>query len=116
MCQFKSPNASFGGSGLSRHIAISSQCRQKLSNHIPDPIQTILGGESHRGYPFPEHNPIHPVVPILIVLEDWPDKQAQDLGMVYTSFVGDGNCEAVTVVLTQEDGAVRIRSLEWGRP
>jgi hypothetical protein len=51
-----------------------------------------------------------------LILEDWPDKQAQDLGMVYTSFVGDGNCEAVTVVLTQEDGAVRIRSLEWGRP
>ncbi|MBJ7898840.1 MAG: hypothetical protein GC158_02715 [Cyanobacteria bacterium RI_101] len=51
-----------------------------------------------------------------LILEDWPDKQAQDLGMVYTAFIGAGDCEAVTVVLTWEDGAVRIRSLEWGRP
>jgi hypothetical protein len=51
-----------------------------------------------------------------LILEDWPDKQAQDLGVVYTAFIGAGDCEAVTVVLTQEDGAVRIRSLEWGRP
>ncbi|MBJ7899359.1 MAG: hypothetical protein GC158_05435 [Cyanobacteria bacterium RI_101] len=36
--------------------------------------------------------------------------------MVYTSFIGAGDCEAVTVVLTSEDGVVRIRSLEWGRP
>lgn len=47
--------------------SLNPQRRQKLRNHIPDPVQTILSGEAHGGYPFPEHDPIHPVVPILIV-------------------------------------------------
>jgi hypothetical protein len=49
-----------------------------------------------------------------LILEDWPDKQEGDLGMVYISFIGDGKRESVTVVLVEEDDAVRIRSLHWG--
>ena len=50
------------------------------------------------------------------ILEDWPNKQAGDVGYVYVSLAGDGFCEAVTVTLTSEDGDIRIRELAWGRP
>ena len=51
-----------------------------------------------------------------LILEDWPAKQDKDIGMVYISLIGDGVCEAVTVTLAEENGDIRIRYLEWGRP
>ena len=51
-----------------------------------------------------------------LILEDWPAKQDKDIGMVYVSLIGDGVCEAVTVTLADENGDIRIRYLEWGRP
>lgn len=45
-----------------------------------------------------------------------PDMQAQDVGWVYVSIGGDGFSEAITVVVTQEQDELRIRTLEWGRP
>ncbi len=51
-----------------------------------------------------------------LILEDWPNKQEKDIGMVYVSLIGEGVCEAVTVVLAREQGSIRIRELEWGRP
>jgi len=50
------------------------------------------------------------------ILEDWPGKQEGDVGYVYVALTGDGFCEAVTVTLTREADAIRIRKLEWGRP
>ena len=50
------------------------------------------------------------------ILEDWPAKQERDVGYVYVALTGDGFCEAVTVTLTREADAIRIRELEWGRP
>ena len=50
------------------------------------------------------------------ILEDWPDKQENDVGYVYVALDGEGFCEAVTVTLTREAGEIRIRELEWGRP
>lgn len=49
-------------------------------------------------------------------LENWRDKWNGDVGYVYVALTGDSFCEAVTVTLTTEDGQVRIRELEWGRP
>jgi hypothetical protein len=59
--------------------------------------------------------PIEEVISDLI-LEDWPAKQDKDMGMVYVSLIGEGVCEAVTVILAEEQGDIRIRYLEWGRP
>lgn len=59
--------------------------------------------------------PIEKVISELI-LEDWPTKQDKDIGIVYVSLIGDGICEAVTVILTEENSDIRIRYLEWGRP
>ena len=59
--------------------------------------------------------PIEEVISDLI-LEDWPAKQNKDIGMVYVSLIGEGVCEAITVTLAEENGNIRIRYLEWGRP
>lgn len=59
--------------------------------------------------------PIEAIIPDLI-LEDWPTKQDKDIGIVYVSLIGEGVCEAVTVTLAEENGDIRIRDLEWGRP
>jgi hypothetical protein len=50
------------------------------------------------------------------ILEEWPDKQDEDVAIVYIALTGDGFCEAVTLTLTYEGQNIRIRQLEWGRP
>lgn len=50
------------------------------------------------------------------VLEDWPAKQTHDVANIYVALNGDGFCEAVSVIVTKQDGELRIRDLEWGRP
>lgn len=59
-----------------------------------------------------------PVDPIEVgeTMEDWPGKRPQDLGWVYVSIGGDVYSEAVIVVVAREDGALRIREVEFGRP
>ena len=50
------------------------------------------------------------------ILEDWPAMQDGDVANIYIALSGDGFCEAVSVIVAQEDGDLRIRDLEWGRP
>jgi hypothetical protein len=50
------------------------------------------------------------------MLEDWPAKQDGDVASIYISLEGDDFCEAVSVVVAAQDGDLRIRDLEWGRP
>lgn len=50
------------------------------------------------------------------VLEEWPDMQAGDLGMIYVSIGGDVYSEGVTVIVTNTEGAPRVREVEFGRP
>src|SRR5512135_988391 len=47
---------------------------------------------------------------------DLPSLLPQDFGWVYISIKGEDYLEAVTVVVTQENGQPRIRAIEWGRP
>jgi hypothetical protein len=49
-------------------------------------------------------------------METWPDKQPADVGWVYVGIGGDVYSEAVTVIVTREDGRLKIRAVEWGRP
>jgi hypothetical protein len=46
----------------------------------------------------------------------WPGKQRNDVGWVYVAISGDTFSEAVTVVVSRENGLDAIRSVEWGRP
>jgi hypothetical protein len=49
-------------------------------------------------------------------MENWPTRRAQDIGWSYISISGPDFAEAVTVVVSDEDGKAKISSIEWGRP
>jgi len=49
-------------------------------------------------------------------LEDWPGREPSDAGWAYVSVGGDVYSEAVTVVVTREEGELRVRAAEFGRP
>ena len=49
-------------------------------------------------------------------MEDWAGKEPSDVGWAYVNVGGDVYSEAVTVILTLEEGELRIRSVEFGRP
>ncbi len=59
-----------------------------------------------------------PMGPIEVAqtMTTWPGKQASDLGWAYVSIGGDVYSEAITVVVTAEQGEARIREVEFGRP
>ena len=49
-------------------------------------------------------------------LDSWPEKEPTDVSWVYVSIGGDVFSEAVIVVVTTEDGALRLRDVQFGRP
>ena len=49
-------------------------------------------------------------------MEDWPGRKRSDVGWAYVSVGGDAYSEAVTVVVTLEEDALRVRTVEFGRP
>jgi len=49
-------------------------------------------------------------------MTSWPGKQPADLGWAYVSIGGNVYSEAVTVVVTSENGKAMIRQVEFGRP
>jgi len=51
-----------------------------------------------------------------VTMETWPDKQPSDVGWVYVSIGGDVYSEAVIVVVTVEADALKVRTVEFGRP
>jgi hypothetical protein len=59
-----------------------------------------------------------PIGPVEVgqTLASWPDKQPGDLGWAYVSIGGEAYSEAVVVVVAAENGAARIREVEFGRP
>lgn len=59
-----------------------------------------------------------PIDPIEIgeTMNDWRGKEPSDLGWVYVSLGGDVYSEAVTVIIAQENGSLKVREVEFGRP
>lgn len=49
-------------------------------------------------------------------MADWATRQNGDLGWVYISISGEDFLEAVTVIVSDEQGSPKIRQIEWGRP
>jgi hypothetical protein len=47
---------------------------------------------------------------------DWPGREPSDEGWVYVSVGGDVYSEAVIIVVTREEGQLRVRTVEFGRP
>ncbi len=52
----------------------------------------------------------------MVILEQWPEMSADDRAMVYVPLEGDDFSEAIIVKVSEIDNAVRISSIEWGRP
>ena len=59
-----------------------------------------------------------PVEPIEVgeTMNNWHGKESSDLGWIYVSLGGDVYSEAVTVIITREEGDLKIREVEFGRP
>jgi hypothetical protein len=78
------------------------------SRHSAEALQTQFEGmiSNWQGMPVTDVETIN-------VLDEWPDRQASDMGWAYVSIGGDRFNEAVAVVVTN---AGLIRSIEWGRP
>jgi hypothetical protein len=78
------------------------------SLHAADDLQQHFEGmiSNWQGMPVTDVETIN-------VLDEWPDRQADDMGWAYVSIGGDQFNEAVAVVVT---AAGLIRSIEWGRP
>ena len=49
-------------------------------------------------------------------MADWATRQNGDIGWVYISISGEDFLEAVTVIVSDEQGCPKIRQIEWGRP
>ena len=50
------------------------------------------------------------------VLDEWPDKEADDILRIYVHLGGRLYAEAITVVVSRKPEGLRIRCIEWGRP
>jgi hypothetical protein len=48
--------------------------------------------------------------------QDWPAKQAGDVGWAYVTVLGEECIEAVTVFVAEQGEKLVIRDVEWGRP
>ncbi len=55
-------------------------------------------------------------VQVIQELASWPDRQPDDVGWAYVAISGATFSEAVTVIVSRENGEDVIRSIEWGRP
>lgn len=49
-------------------------------------------------------------------MTNWPSKRPGDVGWVYVSISGEDFAEAVTVIVSEEAGVLKISAIEWGRP
>jgi hypothetical protein len=52
----------------------------------------------------------------MVILEEWPEMSADDRAMVYVPLEGDEFSEAITVKVSEINNALRVSSIEWGRP
>ena len=55
-------------------------------------------------------------IEVIEIMNDWPDRKENDIGWAYVAIEGSDYAEAVTVIVSKENGDYRIRDIEWGRP
>ena len=56
------------------------------------------------------------IIEVMTTMDAWPDKGPGDTEWVYVALANNTYSEAVTVVITQEQARLAVRSIEWGRP
>ena len=50
------------------------------------------------------------------LMQEWPGKEPSDVAWIYVYIGGDEYSEAVTLIIANEDGDLKIREVEYGRP
>ena len=55
-------------------------------------------------------------VEVVESMNDWPDRKDDDIGWACVAIEGSDYTEAVTVIVSKENGDYRVRDIEWGRP
>jgi hypothetical protein len=63
----------------------------------------------------PDWGPVDPLE-LGLTMDSWPGREPDDVGWAYVVLGGDVYSEAVTVVVTRDEGQLRIRTVEYGRP
>jgi hypothetical protein len=56
------------------------------------------------------------LVEIGTTMDDWPARRATDAGWVYVRLGRAVYSEGLVVIITNEEGVLKIREIEWGRP
>lgn len=59
--------------------------------------------------------PIDPIA-MGLTMDSWPGRESDDVGWAYVGLGGDVYSEALTVVVTLDEGALKVRTVEFGRP
>ena len=88
------------------HAMLTSRLREQMS---PDDLRTHFQEMMYSPGPIV-------VEGVMAAMQDWPDREPGDVGWAYVSIAGDGYGEAVTVIVMQENAALKIRDIEWGSP
>ena len=52
----------------------------------------------------------------MLILEDWPARASNELGVLYVPLEGDVYSEAITITVCESDSELKISNIEWGRP
>lgn len=55
-------------------------------------------------------------VEVMNEMDAWPTKKPNDVGWAYVAIAGSNYSEAVAVVVSGIEGALKITEIEWGRP
>lgn len=111
----------------SRHVMIANQFAEALAKGDFEEAHAFLAADAKMKLPpaelqkqyramtgYGRRSTTH--VQVVQDLTSWPGKQKDDVGWVYVAVAGDTFSEAVTVVVSRQNGLDVIRSVEWGRP
>ena len=55
-------------------------------------------------------------IEVMGTMEEWRRRHADDVGWAYVSISGETYAEAVTAIVAPDNGVLKIRYIEWGRP
>jgi hypothetical protein len=91
--------------------------QQRLSKHLKRTTIDALRRDYERmtmAGEFPQESPVEIIA--MMSQDNMPSLKPGDLGWVYVAITGSQFNEALTLIVTEEQGEARIRDIEWGRP
>jgi len=93
------------------HALLTPRLRESLSPQaLAENLRSMYSGYA------PDDEPVSTRFDREFCMEDWPNKEPDDLGWAYVGILGSSFVEAVTVIVSQSSEGARIRQVDWGRP